>query len=61
MLTSIENMLKHIAQRASAPLRKVIAEHVYIGAVNEELALLQFNTKMYVPLLRRISVCRVRG
>ena len=46
MLTSVENLLKHIAKRGNAALRKVIAEHVYIGAVDEELALLQFNTKM---------------
>eukprot|EP00750_Incisomonas_marina_P024644 INCI5135.20.p1 GENE.INCI5135.20~~INCI5135.20.p1 ORF type:complete len:800 (-),score=149.93 INCI5135.20:132-2531(-) len=48
MLTSVENLLKHIAKRGNAALRKVIAEHVYIGAVDEELALLQFNTKMYL-------------
>ena len=48
MLSSIENLLKHIATRGNAALRKIVAEHVYIGAVDEELALLQYNTKMYL-------------
>jgi hypothetical protein len=46
MLTSIDNLLKHIAKRGNQALRKIVAEHVYVGAVDEQLALIQYNTKM---------------
>ena len=48
LLTSIENLLDEIDQRLDAKLHRIMASHVFVGYIDQQYALVQHNTKLYL-------------
>ena len=48
LLTSIENLLDEIDQRLDAKLHRVLTSHVFVGHIDQQFALVQHNTKLYL-------------
>lgn len=64
-LTSIENLLNEVKEAEHAGLSQIFRDHSFVGCVNEQYALIQHKTKLYLcdcyALRQNLSIIRIRS
>lgn len=55
LLTSISSLIKDIESNGHTSLKQMIAQHTFVGCVDDEYALVQHKTKLYLLNAKRLS------